>query len=51
MTCHNDPEMAQCQIGNGDGAVVTALVSHHCGLGSIPARAISGLSLLFVLAF
>ena len=33
-----------------DGAVVTALASHHCGPGSIPGPGVtSGLSLLLVL--
>ena len=38
--------------GARDGAVVRALASHQCGLGSNPGvDAISGLSLLLVLSF
>ena len=38
--------------GARDGAVVRALASHHCGLGSNPGvDAVSGLSLLLVLSF
>ena len=37
-------------LGSGDGAVVTALASHQCGLGLIPGLGvICGLSLLLVL--
>ena len=37
-------------FANGVCAVVRALASHHCGLGSIPAGCICGLCLLLVLA-
>ena len=37
-------------FGSGDGAVVRAFASHHCGLGSIPGLGVMcGLSLLLVL--
>ena len=37
-------------MGSRDGAVVRALASHRCGLGSIPGAGVTcGLSLLLVL--
>ena len=46
---HDDSTAAVLQ-GSRDGAVVRALASHQCGLGSIPGPGvICGLSLLLVL--